>query len=277
MDRLIKQLYPQPGREQPLKGTYLAHDLRGFAVDDRAFVYSNFVVSLDGRIAVCSEDTRDMQVPQSIANERDWWLFQELASQADVIISSGRYLQDWAQGNAQEILQVDDPRFAELRDWRRAQGLTPQADIAIISSNLNFPIPDILTASGRKLLVFTTADPKPERVNAIENNGGQVVVAGDRESVNGARMINYLTGLGYRTIFSSAGPKVLHLLLTSNMLDRLYITHTSRILGGDPYAGLVEGELLKPAVDFDLSSIYLDPAGPGGSAQLFFVYDCPSK
>lgn len=275
MNNSIMQLYPQPARERPLKGTYLAHDVRRFASDSRAFVYANFVSSLDGRIAVRDENTQDMQIPNLITNDRDWWLFQELASQADIIISSGRYLQDWAQGNAQEILQVDDPRFAELRNWRRSQGLSPQADIAIISSSLNFPIPEILTACGRKVVVYTTANPNPERVDAIEKQDVPVIVAGNRESVNGVTMINHLAKLGYRTIFSSAGPKILHLLLTSNMLDRLYITHTSRILGGDSYASIVEGERLIPAVDFNLNSIYLDPSGPGGLCQLFITYNRP--
>ena len=275
MNNSIMQLYPQPARERPLKGTYLAHDVRRFASDSRAFVYANFVSSLDGRIAVRDENTQDMQIPNLITNDRDWWLFQELASQADIIISSGRYLQDWAQGNAQEILQVDDPRFAELRNWRRSQGLSPQADIAIISSSLNFPIPEILTACGRKVIVYTTANPNPERVDAIEKQDVPVIVAGNRESVNGVTMINHLAKLGYRTIFSSAGPKILHLLLTSNMLDRLYITHTSRILGGDSYASIVEGERLIPAVDFNLNSIYLDPSGPGGLCQLFITYNRP--
>jgi hypothetical protein len=52
MNNPIMQLYPQPGRERPLKGTYLAHDVRRFAPDHRVFVYANFVSSLDGRIAV---------------------------------------------------------------------------------------------------------------------------------------------------------------------------------------------------------------------------------
>lgn len=275
MNNPIVQLYPRPGRERPLKGAYLAHDVRRFTSDHRAFVYANFVTSLDGRIAVRNENTQNMQIPKLITNNRDWWLFQELASQADIIISSGRYLHDWVQGNAQEILQVDDPRFAELRNWRRSQGLSPQADIAIISSRLNFPIPEILTASGRNVVVYTTADPKPEHVKAIEKKDVQVIVAGNRESVDGATMISHLTKLGYRTIFSSAGPKVLHLLLTSNVLDRLYITHTNRILGGNSYASIVEGERLKPAVDFNLNSIYLDPSGPGGLSQLFITYDRP--
>ncbi|GJL71219.1 MAG: hypothetical protein NMNS01_04180 [Nitrosomonas sp.] len=275
MNSPIIQLYPHPVRERPLKGTYLAHNVRRFASGNRAFVYTNFITSLDGRIAVHNESTQEMQIPELIANDRDWWLFQELASQADIIISSGRYLKDWTQGNAQEILQVDDPQFAELRNWRCSNGLSPQADIAIISSSLNFPIPDILTACGRKVVVFTTADPKPERVKAIEKKDIPVIVAGNRKSVNGATMVNKLTELGYRTIFSSAGPKVLHLLLTSHVLDRLYITHTSRILGGNPYASIVEGERLNPAVDFNLTSIYLDPSGTDGLSQLFITYDQP--
>jgi len=66
---------------------------------------------LDGRIAVPHPTRPGLTVPETIANDRDWRLFQELAAQADLIISSGRYLRDWADGRAQEILRVDDPKF----------------------------------------------------------------------------------------------------------------------------------------------------------------------
>lgn len=88
-------------------------------------------------------------------------------------------------------------------------------------------------------------------------------------------MVDYLTDLGYRTIFSSAGPQILYLLLTNNVLNRLYMTHACRILGGNSYASLVEGELLKPAVDLTLNSLYLDPPGQDGLSQLFIAYDRP--
>ena len=69
-------------------------------------------------------------VPKQIANPRDWRLFQELAVQADVIISSGRYLRDYAEGHAQEILRTDDndPLFAGLRQWRIERDLPPQPE-----------------------------------------------------------------------------------------------------------------------------------------------------
>jgi riboflavin biosynthesis pyrimidine reductase len=270
----VTQLYPQPSAERPLTGLYLAHNLRQYqAASGRAFVYSNFVVSLDGRIAVPHPTQKGLTVPKQIANERDWRLFQELAAQADMIISSGRYLREWAEGRAQEILQIDDPRFADLRDWREQQNLPPQPDIAIVSASLRFPIPDVLTSGGRKVVVFTTADPDPQRVKEIEAKAGQVIVAGNESSVAGDQMVQHMTNLGYKTIYSASGPQIMHLLLSGDVLDRLYLTLANRILGGEPYAGVVEGPLLATAVNMTTHTIYYDPHALDGLGQLFTSYN----
>ncbi|MCB9106084.1 MAG: dihydrofolate reductase family protein [Anaerolineales bacterium] len=269
----ITQLYPLPADERPLKGTYLAHHLRQYSqASGRAFVYGNFVVSLDGRIAI-PHPTRDgLTVPKVTANDRDWRLYQELAAQADLIISSGRYLRDWADGRAQEILQVDNPEFADLKAWRLAQGLQPHPDIAIISGSLQFPIPDVLTAGGRKVVVFTTANPDPERVREIEAKAGQVFVVGEK-SVQGDQMVAQMTELGYTTVYSAAGPQVMHLLLAGGVLDRLYLTHASRLLAGRPFSSIVEGDLFASPVDMKLNNIYFDPHGVAELGQLFMSYD----
>ena len=269
----ITQLYPLPSQERPFKGTYLAHQLRQYSQESgKAFVYGNFVTSLDGRIAIPHPTKAGMMVPKNIANDRDWRLYQELAAQADLIISSGRYLRDWADGRAQEILQVDNPEFADLKEWREAQGLTPQPDIAIISGSLRFPIPEVLTTGGRKVVVFTTANPDPARIREIEAKAGQVIVTGEH-SVDGKQMVQSMTELGYKTVYSGAGPKILHLLLTGGVLDRLYLTQTSRILGGQPFSSIVEGDLLKPAADMTLSTVYFDSHGLDGLGQLFTSYN----
>ncbi len=274
MNNSVYQLYPLPAREQLLKGLYLAHRLRQCrTANGQAFVYSNFVTSIDGRIAIPHPSKAGMMVPKNTANERDWRMFQELAAQADLIISSGRYLRDWVDGRAQEILQIDDPRFADLRDWRQSQGLSLQPDIAIISGSLRFPIPDVLTAGGRKVVVFTSANPDAERVAEIESKGGQVVIAGN-ERVEGVTLVQRMTEMGYRTVYSTAGPKVLHLLLSGGVLNRLYLTHANRLLGGQPFSSIVEGPLLAAAVDLKIHSIYLDPHALDGLGQLFVSYDC---
>ena len=272
-DNLIR-LYPLPSQEVPLHGLYLRHNLQRFTDTlRRPFVYSNFVTSLDGRIAVPGPTVSGLIVPKQIANPRDWRLFQELAVQADVIISSGRYLRELAQGTAQEILRVyDDSLFADLRDWRLQQGLSAQPDIAVISASLDFPIPEALTANGRSVVIFTTSQADPARVRLLERQAGRVVIAGET-SVSGDRLVQALDELGYRTIYSATGPKVLHLLAEAGVLDRLYLTLAGRLLGGQPFSSIVEGPLLVPPAGMTLSTAVFDPSGLDGLGQLFLSYD----
>jgi riboflavin biosynthesis pyrimidine reductase len=272
MDTIL-QLYPLPARQIILSGAYLAHDLRQYAHQSgKPFIYANFVVSLDGRIAIPHPGGKGLTVPSATANDRDWRLFQELIAQADILISSGRYLRDWADGRAQELLRVDDPRFADLGDWRAQRGLPHYPDFAILSNSLDFPIPPALTSGGRKATVFTSGDPSPDRVRAIEARLGQVIVAGDQR-VEGARLVQRLAELGYNTIYSSAGPQVLHTLLGDGVLNRLYLTHAHRLLGGKPFASILEGPLLEPPAGMKIHHVYLDAQALGGLGQMFTSYD----
>ena len=82
-----------------------------------------------------------------------------------------------------------------------------------------------------------------------------------------------MSELGYKTIYSSAGPKILHLLIAGRVLNRLYLTYANRLLGGKPYSSIVEGDLFDPAVDATLNSIDFDSQGVDGLGQLFISYD----
>ena len=270
----IWQLYPTPAREIALSGLYLNHDLRGqHEALGRPFVYTNYVTSIDGRIAIPRPEGQGMMVPKETANDRDWRLFQELAVQADVIISSGRYLRDYAEGKAQEILRVyDEPRFADLGRWRAERGLPDYPDLAIVSGSLDFPVPPFLTEGGRRVTVITPAAADAARRGKLEKEGARVVEAG-RSDVTGAAAIAALGELGYRTIYMATGPRVHHLLLADNALDRLYTTVAHRLLGGQPFSSLVEGDLLRPAVGMRLNCLYFDPHALDGLGQQFVCYE----
>lgn len=268
----ILQLYPLNQPNQSLEGLYLAHNVRQFALDNKPFVYSNYVTSIDGRIAIPDQAGDGQTVPSATANDRDWRLFQELAAQADILISSGRYLREWVQGNAQEILRVDDPQFADLRRWRQDKGLNPHPDIAILSRSLDFPIPDVLTQNGRRLVVFTSSQPNQSRVKAIESAGGSVHMVGNN-AVDGQAMIQKMYELGYKVIYNTSGPKVMHLLLKGKVINRLYLTLANRILAGTPFSTIVEGSLLAQAAELKLNSIYFDSIGLDGLGQLFLSYE----
>jgi riboflavin biosynthesis pyrimidine reductase len=144
--------------------------------------------------------------------------------------------------------------------------------LAVLSGSLNFPIPDILTKGDRSVLVFTTENADPERIQAIRKQTGQVVFAG-KQSIYGQQLVDRFTELGYKTIYSATGPKVLHLLLAGGVLDRLYLTQVNRILGGGPFSSIVEGSLLEPAIDFRLAEIYYDPSALDGLGQILKVFD----
>jgi hypothetical protein len=57
------------------------------------------------------------------------------------------------------------------------------------------------------------------------------------------------------------------------MIDRLYVTVAHRLLGGQPFSSLVEGDLLSPAVDMRLNAIYFDPHALDGLGQQFVCYE----
>ncbi len=264
----LLQLFPASKEGIPLKGLYLQDE--HLLEEGSTIIYSNFIISLDGRIAV-QNDGR-MGVPNEITNPRDWRLFQELAAQAEIVLTSGRYLRDYADGHVQEILKVhEDPAFADLVDWRVENGLGPFPDLAVISSSLDFVIPGTLMEDGRRVIIITTEDADPSRVRSLKSQLGSVIISGEHH-VDGSNLKDALAEEGYRSVYSAAGPRILHLLLEGRVLDRLYLTIATRVLGGEHFASLVEGPLLLPPADFELKKLYYDPSGLDGVGQLFVQY-----
>jgi len=270
----IEQLYPAARKDLALKGLYLEHDLRRVRRGaQRPFIYANFIASLDGRIAISPGEGMELRVPRSSANDRDWRLFQELAVQADLVLTTGRYLREYESGAAQEILQVyDDPGLADLQEWRTERGLDPYPDLAIVSRSLDFPLPAALLEGGRSLVVLTTGASPSARKAELEARSIKVLDCGAQD-VEGPQLARVLQNLGYGLVYSAAGPRVAHMLLAGGVLDRLYLTLALRLLGGNDFATLVTGGAFEPALEMQLDSLYLDRLAPGPAGQLFGVFD----
>jgi len=273
----VFQLYPLTARAHLLTGLYLAHELRHTQNElGRIFILANFISSLDGRISIESAPGQE-KIPDQIANPRDWRLFQELAVQADLVITSGRYLREFAGGEAQDILRVyDDPDLADLKHWRLERGLKPYPDLAVISKSMAFPVPDELRRGDRKVLVFTTRNADRLQVTNMEDQVDQVITVGD-QSVDGSMLRETLADLGYGVVFSAAGPRIHHLLLSAGVLDRLYLTLANKIIGGEQFSSIVEGPLLRPGTAFQLHTFYYDTAAFNGEGQFFISYDVTSS
>ncbi|HQU15906.1 MAG: hypothetical protein B7Z66_06145 [Chromatiales bacterium 21-64-14] len=274
MSEPILRLYPGAPEPVALEGAYLAHGLHR-ASAAAPMVYTNFIASLDGRIALVDPGTRRHRVPAAIANPRDWRLFQELAAQAHVLVTTARYFRDLTQGQAQDSLPVSTRSpYADLLTWRRKEGLEPQPAVAVVSASLDLPIPPELDLQQRAFYVLTGEDADPDRVTALEQLGLRVLFAGNGHRVDGRRLVQVLAERGYHSLYAIAGPQLLHTLVSAGVLDRLYLTHAHRLLGGVGYDTILEGSTLDPAVDLRLEALYYDSHAPAGAGQSFGAYAC---
>ncbi len=275
MDEDILELYPNPGRKHCLKGLYLDQSLvSGSSSGKQPFIYSNFISSLDGRIAVPAPRRSTHQVPPAIANPRDWRLFQELAAHADLIITSARYFRQLCDDEAQAELPVGSaPEFDDLRDWRSAHGLSPQPDIAVFSTSLDIPATALNQYRERKIFLLTGAAADAEKLAAIEASSPvQVIRCGNGADVDASRLRDKLAEYGYQRVYAIAGPSVLHTLLQGKALDRLYHTTAHCLLGGTRFDTFLSGTELDPAVCMPLQAMYLDTRAPEGAGQTLAVY-----
>jgi riboflavin biosynthesis pyrimidine reductase len=274
MDDSILELYPGTGSTRALENLYLGQldNLPGFT--DKAFIYSNFITSLDGRIALPGPDRNSHQVPAAIANKRDWRLFQELAAQADLLVTSARYFRQAADREAQAELPVGLAEdFEDLRDWRIQHGLKPQPDIAIFSSSLDIPLAALESYRDRRISLITGRDVNPTRLEQLVKHGiDDVIFSGGDTRVDAQDLRSQLTSRGYRRVYAIAGPSVLHTLATAGALDRLYLTTSHCLLGGTEFDTLNWGKELAPALQLPLLAVYLDRHNSPDCGQTLAVY-----
>lgn len=274
MQPTITRLFPPSDKPYRIKGLYLEHGLHRQGRPGNPFVYSNFITSLDGRIAVATAGRTSHVVPAAIANERDWRLYQELAGQADLLITSGRFLRQAVAGEAQAQLPVgSETAYSDIIEWRSAQGLSEQPDIAIMSSSLDIPVDSLEKYRNRRLLVITGNEAPDDRARQLTERGIDIIQAGNGRRVDGRKMIEALDQCGYQSIYSVAGPGVFHTLVEANVLDRLYLTMTHQLLSGNAYDTFTVGDGLSPARGMQLVSLYHDASAPAGASQWFTVFE----
>jgi riboflavin biosynthesis pyrimidine reductase len=240
----------------------------------KPLVYSNFITSLDGRIAIAKEGRSTHQVPAAITNPRDWRLYQELAGQADILITSGRYFRQSEIEEAQERLPVSGhPDYSDIREWRSHHGLAAQPDIAILSRSLTIPLESLKPYRNRRIIVFTGRQTAADRAARLREHDVEVIAAGEDGTVDGAELIAMLAGMGYASIYAIAGPDVLHTLLKARVLNRLYLTMSHQLLAGEHFDTLTRGDGFDPALGMRLVSLYLDRHVPSGASQWFSAFE----
>ncbi|MDX8404963.1 MAG: dihydrofolate reductase family protein [Mariprofundus sp.] len=270
----VQQLFPVGGRAIPLHGLYLGLNLCDQAAAGEVLIYANYIASMDGRIALPNPDSGAFEVPAAIANPRDWRLYQELAAQSDVMLTSARYFRQLAQGCAQDLLPVGrGDGYADLLAWRGQQGLKPQPDVMVLSASLNLPLSALKSLTDRQVMIVTCAGSDAGKRAELEAHGFAVLIAGDKQ-VEGDLLRQLLVRHGYRSAYMIAGPEVHGTLLSAGVLDELFLTTHLSLLGGDRFFTIAGRQLEKP-VGLQMRSLYLDQQDAG--SQLFARFGVESQ
>ncbi len=265
----VLRLYPAPQQQTALQGLYLNLNLHRQAAEDDVLIYSNYITSLDGRISVPEAESGEYIVPESIANKRDWRLYQELAAQSDVVLTSARYFRQLIKGKAQDFLPVgSSPEYADLFEWRRGQGLNRQPDVMVLSNSLDVPVQALEKMQDRCVTILTSQQADRRKLELLQSCGVTVCVAG-RKVVEGLALRQLLIEKGYRSAYMIAGPQVHRTLLADHVLDRMFLSTYCSLLGGNAFHTIVEGDIGN-AAQLELRSLYLDQMA--SSAQLFADY-----
>jgi riboflavin biosynthesis pyrimidine reductase len=263
----LQRLFPTPCEDIPLAHSYLSLHLHKQARAGDVLIYANYIASLDGRISLRDHHTGEFSVPQTIANKRDWRLYQELAAQADIMITSARYFRQFDKGCAQDLLPIgQDPEYQDLALWRKEQGMKAQPDILIVSASLDIPLKSLQLLQGRKIYVATIEHADAARKKVLQDMGVCVFTAGKAQVCGGA-IKACLIEQGYGSAYMIAGPAVHATLLTAGVLNRLFLTTHLSLLGQDDFHTILQGDM--DAIRLKLHALYLDKQG----AQIFGQYD----
>ncbi|MDQ6992419.1 MAG: dihydrofolate reductase family protein [Mariprofundus sp.] len=265
----LLQLFPVTGKSHALQGLYISLALQKQADQGDVYIYANFIASVDGRIALPSAQAHTFMVPPSIANLRDWRLYQELAAQSDVMITSARYFRQLAAGSAQDLLPVGQSEaYADLAVWRQDRGMKLQPDVMVLSASLDIPLAALSSLVDRRVMIVTGADADVFKRKELELNGFEVFVAGEHD-VEGQMLKQLLITEGYRSAYMIAGPGVHSTLISAGVLDELFLTTHLSLLGGDSFY-TIAGDLQGKAARLQMQSLYMDQQDAG--SQLFYRF-----
>lgn len=262
----VLRLYPGEQQERPLEGLYL-DDIPN--PDNGPFIYANFLVSLDGRIAVRDENGHK-GVPQATANDRDWRLYTELLVQADAVLTTGHHAQSIAAGAQDDMMTLAHRRYPDLRNYRRARGLSGHPTCVVVSSRLNFRTEALKAAHPGAIMAITTQDDERAACSA-RNAGIETIVVRTESTVRGHDLTQIFRERGLKRIYMVGGPRLFHALLRDQVVRRLYLTMAGRLVGGDDIETPVRGPHFTTPPDARLRHLTLDrDASP---QQMFACYD----
>ena len=234
MPTSLSRLYPPDAHLHPLPGLCLKHRLIEQAASRRPYIYSSFIASLNGAIAV-DNGTGRWTHPPTLTDPRDLRLLCELMAQADCLITSGGYLRDLERGSLGNLLQLPSaPEYQDLHDYRARHHDSPAPSLLIVSRSLDFHLPASIAEHHQTVRILATQNAPAKKVAEWQAQGFDVAQTGRGDWVDSAAVLEALNTLGARTAYLFCGPQLNNILLQDGHVRRIYFTWLHRLQGGHP-------------------------------------------
>ena len=187
--------------------------------DSRPYVILNAAMSLDGKIATYTGDSR-------MSSPADLRRVHRLRASVDGIMVGMR------------TLLRDNPKLTvKFAKDRRPYRI-------IVDSNAQTPLTSYVVRTAKEIptIVAVTSRAPKNRIESLERRGVRVFVCGEGRLISVKIILQILRKLGIRKILLEGGGALNWSMLSSGLVDEVSVAITPRILGGEKAVTLVEGK-----------------------------------
>jgi len=213
--------------------------------NERPFVFSNFAMTADGKIAFAS----DHFVPFSSPQDREHMMV--LRATADAVLSGARTVEP-------EGVKLG-PGGAKYRLLRRRRGLR-EYNLRVIASGAGSVDPgaDIFKHRFSPIIVLTSHRASPKRLMALKKVADDVKAFG-RDTIDFQAALRWLRRKwNVRRLLCEGGGELHGALIADDVVDELHLTICPRIFGGQNLPTMADGKGLShlaEARQFQLKSL----------------------
>jgi len=188
------------------------------AQDFRPYVILNAAMSLDGKIATPTGDSR-------MSSAADMRRVHRLRASVDAIVVGLR------------TLLVDDPKLTV----KFVEGYKPYR--IIVDSHARTPLVSYVVRTARDVptIIAVTSTAQRKRIEALRERGVTVLVCGKGPQVSLTFLLRRVRMLGIRRMLLEGGGTLNWSMVSNGLVDEISVAITPRILGGTGAISLVGG------------------------------------
>jgi riboflavin biosynthesis pyrimidine reductase len=207
----------------------------GFGLQ-RACLFANFVMSVDGTVALRGVGESGHVI--SGDNEADRFVMGILRACADaVLIGAGTFRA--SPDHLWHAEQIYPPAAAAFAELRRRLGLQPRPKLVVLSQSGAI---DPTTPAISDALILTTSAGNARLASALPASSRSVVLGSG--VIRLAAVLELLRREGFERVLTEGGPSLMAGLLSEHLVDELFLTVSPFVFGrspGDGRKSLVHG------------------------------------